>query len=307
MHPSPRTHEFSENPSACTHQFSFVHPSSRAHQISENPSDSTHQFSENPSACSHQFSEDLSACTHRFSENPSACTHRFSENPSACTHRFSENPSACPHQFSENPSTCTHQFSENPQLVRISFLCASISWYTCVHCLRLDEVHNTFSDQRLVSITKPQEGFLCEMCLNSVFTQTTYTQDRFRHVHMEIIPLRLTANFQPDLSLSVFLERFSVCSSGTSCIIILFQFGVPEPLGTHVDRGSAVNHHQTFMGSWVPVPGCFLFFYFIHSATTLAQVYDIDFVFNRVNVLLVRLGIWIFDLHLVYHLFVVCS
>ena len=105
-----------------------------------------------------------------------------------------------------------------------------------------------------MSITKPQEGFLCQMCLNSVFTQTTYTQDRFRHVHhMEIVPFRLTTNFQPDLSLSVFLERFSVCSSETSCTIRLFQFGVPKPLGTHVDRGSAVDHHQTFMGSWVPL------------------------------------------------------
>ena len=99
--------------------------------------------------------------------------------------------------------------------------------------------------------------------------------------------------FQPDLSLSVFLERFFVCSSETSCTIRLFQFGVPKPLGTHVDRGSAVNHHQTFMGSWVPCPGClfmgswvlilgcFLFFNFIYSATTLAQVYNIDFVFNQ--------------------------
>ena len=134
------------------------------------------------------------------------------------------------------------------------------------------------------------------MCLSSVFTQTTHTHDRFRHVHhMEIIPFRLTTNFQLDPSLSEFLERFSVCSSETSCIIILFQFGVPEQLGTHVDRGSGVDHHQTFMGSWVPLPGCLflgswlpfpgcvLFFYIIYFATTLAQVYDIDFVINRVN------------------------
>ena len=50
-----------------------------------------------------------------------------------------------------------------------------------------------------------------------------------------------------------------------------------------------------FLGSWVPFPGCFLFFYFIHSASTLALVHNIDFVFNRVIVLLVRLGILIFD------------
>ena len=162
-----------------------------------------------------------------------------------------------------------------------------------------------------------------QLRFHSVFTQTTYTQDRFRHVHhMQIVPFRLTTNFQPDLSLSVFLERFSVCSSETSCTIRLFLFGVPKTLGTHVDRGSAVDHQQTFMsswvltgclfsclfmGSWVPIPGCFPFFNFIHSATTLAQVYDIDFVLNCVNVLLARLGIWIFDLHLVHHLVVVCS
>ena len=148
----------------------------------------------------------------------------------------------------------------------------SVSSYTCVYGLRLDEVHTTFSDQRLMFIAKPQEGFLCKRCLSSVFTQTTHTQDRFRHVHhMKIVPFRLTANFQPDPSLSVFLERFSVCSSETSCIIRLFQFGVPEPLGTHVDRGSAFNHHQTFMGSWVPFPGCFLFLYIIHFATTFGS------------------------------------
>ena len=58
------------------------------------------------------------------------------------------------------------------------------------------------------------------MCLNSIFTQRIYIQERFRRVHhMEIVPFRLTANFQPDLTLSVFLERFSVCSSETSCTI----------------------------------------------------------------------------------------
>ena len=100
-----------------------------------------------------------------------------------------------------------------------------------------------------------KKDFFARCCLNSVFTQTTYTQDRFRHVHhMEIVPFRLTPIFQPDLSLSVFLERFSVCSSETCYTIRLFQSGVPKPLGTHVDRGSAVDHHQTFMGSWVPLP-----------------------------------------------------
>ena len=210
------------------------------------------------------------------------------------------------------------------QPVRINFLCASISSFTCVYCLHLDEVHTACSNQRLMFISKPPQ-FLCKMCLCSVFTQTTRTQDRFRHVyHMKIVLFRLTTICQLDPSLSVFLERFSVCSPETSCIIRLFQFGFPEPLGTHVDRGSAVNHHQTFMGSWVPIPGCFflgpipwlfvlgshslaVFFYIIHFATTLAQVYNIDFVINRVNTHLVRLGIWVFDLDLVYHLVVVWS
>ena len=146
------------------------------------------------------------------------------------------------------------------------------------------------------------------MCLNSVFTQTTYTQDRFRHVHhVEIVPSRVTAHFQPDLSLSVFLERFSVYSSETCYTIRLFHSGVPKPLGTHVDTGSGVDHHQTFMGSWVPVPGCFSFFTLVHFATILAQVFDTDFVFNSVNVLLSRLGIGVLDFILVHHLVVICS
>ena len=40
---------------------------------------------------------------------------------------------------------------------------------------------------------------------------------------MEIIPFRLTENFQPDLSLSVFLERFSGGTSETSRTIRLAQ------------------------------------------------------------------------------------
>ena len=174
------------------------------------------------------------------------------------------------------------------------------------------------------------------------FTQTTFSQDRFRHVrHMEIVPFRLTAKCQPDLSLSVFLERFSVCSSETSCTIRLFQFGGPKPLGTHVDRGSAIiTRHSWVLGStpwlvcswvlgshslavcsWVlgshSLAVCswvlgsqslaVFLFNFIYSATTLAQVYDIDFVFNRLNVLLSRLGIGVLDLNLVHHLVVICS
>ena len=49
---------------------------------------------------------------------------------------------------------------------------------------------------------------------------------------MQVIPFRLTAGSQPDLSLSVFLERFSVGTSETRRTIRLLQLGVPKPLGT---------------------------------------------------------------------------
>ena len=247
------------NPSACTHQFSSsVHPSPRTHQFSVHPSFRTHQFSVNPSACAHQFSENPSACTHQFSENPSTCTHQFSENPSACTHQFSENPSASTHQFSENPSACTHQFSsENPSACTHQFSSVHPSQRTHAFTVcALTKYTPPFLTNGSCPSPSLKKDFFAR-CASTPFSHTTYTQDRFRHVHhMEIIPFRLTANFQPDLSLSVFLERFSVCSSETSCTIRLFQCGVPKPLGTHIDRGSAVDHHQTFMGSWVPLPGC---------------------------------------------------
>ena len=80
------------------------------------------------------------------------------------------------------------------QLVRMIFLIRQLVRIDPVICLEsfsqlLDEVHTTFSDERLVSITKPQERFLRQVCLNSLLTQATYTQDRLRHVHhKEIIP-----------------------------------------------------------------------------------------------------------------------
>ena len=114
------------------------------------------------------------------------------------------------------------------QLVRSVSVIVSCRVLNCVHRLCPDEVHTTFFDLRLVSITILQEGFLCLVCLNFLFTQATYTQDRLRHVHhTEIKPFRLTANYQPDLSLSVFLERFSVGTSETSRTIR--QRGVPKP------------------------------------------------------------------------------
>ena len=93
----------------------------------------------------------------------------------------------------------THQlvhmtFLSIRQLVRMTFLSVrQLVRIDPVICLEsfsqmLDEVHTTFSDERLVSIAGPLEGFL-QMCVNSLFAQATYTQDRLRHVHhMEIIP-----------------------------------------------------------------------------------------------------------------------
>ena len=101
-YPSPRAHEFSENPSAHTHQFSSsVHPSPRTHEFSENPSDRTHQFSVHPSGCIHEFSKNPSPRRHQFSSvHPSGCTHEFSENPSDGTHQFSSvHSSARTHAF----------------------------------------------------------------------------------------------------------------------------------------------------------------------------------------------------------------
>ena len=107
---------------------------------------------------------------------------------------------------------------------------------------------------------------------------------------MEIVPFRLTANFQADLSLSEFLERFSVGSSETSCIIRLFKFGVPEPLGTHVDRGSAVDPIP-----WLSVQG------FLGPNPWLLSFLQIYLLRNHFgsslrHVLLSRLGIGVLDL-----------
>ena len=166
----------------------------------------------------------------------------------------------------------------------------------------------TFSDQRLVSITKPQEGFLCQMCVNSVFTQTTYTQDKFRHVHhMEIVPFRLTANFQPDLSLSVSWSGFPFAPLRQDAPSDCSSLEFPNHLGhTLTEAPLSIITRLTW------VPGSHSLAVFLSSVLStpqplLAHVYNIDFVFNRVNVLLSRLGIWVLDINLVHHLVVVCS
>ena len=65
-----------------------------------------------------------------------------------------------------------------------------------------------------------------------MFTQATYTQDRLRHVyHMNIMSFRLTADFQTDLSLAVFLEWFSVCTSETSAPSDCSSLEFPSHLG----------------------------------------------------------------------------
>ena len=76
--------------------------------------------------------------------------------------------------------------------------------------------------------------------------QATYTQDRLRRVHhMKIIPFRLTTNSQPDLSLSVFLERvFRWRLWGKSHHQTVPVWSSQNHLG-HVDRGSAVDDHQS--------------------------------------------------------------
>ena len=141
-----------------------------------------------------------------------------------------------------------------------------------------------------MSITKPQEGLLCKMRLDSLFTQVTHTQDWFRHVnHMKIVSFRLTSNFHPDLALSVFLEQFSICTSESSRVIRLLQLGFPKPLGTHIDRGSAVNHHQSILTL---------------SATILAQGYVTDHVFNREHKFFSSLGIDVLGFNLIDHLVV---
>ena len=151
----------------------------------------------------------------------------------------------------------------NPQLVRISFCESSARAHR--FCASSARTHD-FSDSSCVTVsiaftvcaltkytppllingscpspTKPQERLVCEMCLYSMFAQVTYTQNRLLHVnHMEIVSLRLTTHCQPDLSLSVLLERFSVSTSELSRTIRLLQLGLPK----HVDRGSAVDHHS---------------------------------------------------------------
>ena len=166
-----------------------------------------------------------------------------------------------------------------------------------IHRLRLDEVHTTFSDQRLVSIAKPQEGFLCRMCLNSVFTQTTYTQDRFRHVHPH--GNRTVSSDHKNFSQICLFpypwSGFPFAPLRQVCTIRLFQFGVPKPFGTHVGQRLRCRSSPDLHGFLGPSPWLFSFLQFDHSGITLAQIYDIDFVFNCVNVLLVRLGIWIFE------------
>ena len=80
------------------------------------------------------------------------------------------------------------------------------------------------------------------------------------------------------------------------------------PLSTITGLSWVLGSHSLAVCSWVlGSHSLAVFFSFIHFETTLAQVYDIYFVINRVNILLVRLGIWVFDLHLIYHLVVVCS
>ena len=114
-------------------------------------------------------------------------------------------PSAYTHDFC-TPSARTHDFSIR-QLVRMIFLIRQLVRIFPVICLV--SCHSTaFTVCALTKYTPPflinsscpspklREGFLCQVCLNSVFTQPTYTQDRLRHVHhMEIIPCSSDCKF----------------------------------------------------------------------------------------------------------------
>ena len=196
----------------------------------------THDFSD-PSDRAHDFSVHSSTRTHDFSDRPSARTHDFC-NPSAFTHEYF-NPSACTHDFFQSVSLYTrvfqsvrlvHMVLSIRHLVRMIFLIRQLVRIVPVICLvSCYQFHSQF----LCLSPNLKMDFFAKCVLPLCFKQATCNQDRLRHVHhMEIIPFRLTANSQPDLSLSVFLERFSVGTSETSLTITLFQLGVPKPLGT---------------------------------------------------------------------------
>ena len=129
--------------------------------------------------------------------------------------------------------------------------------------LRLDEVHTTFLDQWLVSFAMLQKGLLRDVCYDSVFAQTTDTQDRLCRVyHMELVSFQMISNCQPDLSLSVILE----CSS---CL----GADSPNHLGqTLTDAPLSIIHQSVF----------------VTVATNVAQGYIFDCVFNREPILLRR-------------------
>ena len=126
-----------------------------------------------------------------------------------------------------------------------------------------------------------------------MFAQVTYTQNPFCHVDfMEIVSFCLTTSSQPHLSLSVLLERPSVSTTWSNRSVRLFQIGCTKPLGTNIDRGSAVNHHQSIL---------------TFSAAILARGYVTDQVFNREHKLFSSLGVDVLDLDLIHHLVMVGS
>ena len=191
-----------------------------------------------------------------------------------------QNQLPAPCQFSlYHLRDCVSSFVLSRHTRRLSSFC-TLAQKKVISLIRLVS-HTTSLNQWLVSITKPQERLLCEMCLYFMFAQVPYTQNRFKHVdYMEIVSFRLTTNFQPDLSLSVLLERFSVSTSESSRTIRLLQLGFPKPLGTQVDRGSAVDHHQSVLTL---------------SATILAQGYVTDHAVNREQKLFSSLAVDVLD------------
>ena len=193
------------------------------------------------------------------------------------------------------------------QLVRISFLriryLVRISFLR-IRRLRIDEVHingscpvpNLKKDLFARCVSAPFSHK--QLTLRTGFVTST-TWKSYRFVWPQIF--NQICLFPYFWSGFPFAHLRQVASSDCSSLEFPNHLGhtsTEAPLST-ITRLSSVLGSQSL--------AVFFSFHFVHFATTLAQVYDIDFVINRVNILLVRLGIWVFDLHLVYHLCLVCS
>ena len=133
------------------------------------------------------------------------------------------------------------------QLVRKSFLIRQLVTHRSCDLFRV-VFSIAFTVCALTKYTPPFNGSCTSpnvkkhffaVCLNSLFTEATYTQYRLRHVHhMEIMSFRLDRKFS---SKSVAFRTpgpsFPLAPLRSDCS----QLGVPKPLVTNVGRGSAVR------------------------------------------------------------------